>query len=817
MYDLAGLPWRTCDTVRKVISKSKGEEQFLKFKELFIEGCEKKKTLDAESAGKVWDELSSFGCLTGDTIIYRCSSNQYSKKELTIKEAFEYQKSKNFKWRKLKVLSMQQDGRVRTNTIKNIIYTGEKEVLEIVTDKGKTIRASHNHRFLINDRWSTATQISIGDLIKVTNLKLDKKNYTTTGTGSGAHNHDASLYTIEEQIQISKLKNKYKNKCQDCRSSKNIEMHHIDGNHRNNTEENTRLLCRTCHHSSKYHPGEIFVRFKNGYSTHNEKITSIVCVGVQPTYDIEMVEEPRNFIANGFVSHNSYGFNKSHAVEYSLISYWDMYLKTHYPAEFMACALTYGADDKKEEYITESRRLGLKIMLPEAGKSMANEWITVPGEKIICSPFIEIKGVGTKSCEKILHRENHRKFFNNKAGGSKKLESKITKLLDDIKEYNSTGSLDKEEDIQQFFQFSISDNPFGKLKGIYDLLKDKLTPLEKVDFRKESKENRVMMGKLPEIKFGYRQNVLKATKGGGKDYKLETRGEAFGGGRKHDRSGGVETAGLGDNLGGVYGFFIDNVGTSNAMLVFESTLYSRKKEEIEHCSNKIMLIEAVNPRKAQNTLFCFKSAFDQELLNCEFDGIEVSLLQESGPWFVKEINKELYRCESCELRKEAKAPVAPSGGKNNVLILGEAPGKDEDRLGFGFAGKAGEDVLWRELNQHQMKRHHFHVSNVVKCFPSLTKTPTKKQADTCSSLWLKREIDSVKPVLILALGNTPLRYLTGKDSGISQLNGTTEWSREMKAWICWCIHPASVLYHEENRAEFSKGIANFVRCFNNLK
>ena len=99
----------------------------------------------------------------------------------------------------------------------------------------------------------------------------------------------------------------------------------------------------------------------------------------------------------------SYGFNRSHAVEYSVITYWDMWLKVYYPAEFMACSLSYGSDDKKEEYVKEARRLGLEIFLPTVGKSLPKKWET-EGAKLY-APFLEMKGVGEKNAKLIQNFE----------------------------------------------------------------------------------------------------------------------------------------------------------------------------------------------------------------------------------------------------------------------------------------------------------------------------------------------------------------------------------------------------------------------------
>ena len=112
----------------------------------------------------------------------------------------------------------------------------------------------------------------------------------------------------------------------------------------------------------------------------------------------------------GLLEWASYGFSKSHATEYGLISYWTAWLKYHYPSEFMAAELTYGTG--KEDIANEARKRGIKIITPKIGFSDAIEWRVA--DKILYAPFIEIKGVGEKEAHKILNpiSQNSGGFFN---------------------------------------------------------------------------------------------------------------------------------------------------------------------------------------------------------------------------------------------------------------------------------------------------------------------------------------------------------------------------------------------------------------------
>lgn len=106
-------------------------------------------------------------------------------------------------------------------------------------------------------------------------------------------------------------------------------------------------------------------------------------------------------------SHGGYGFNEAHAVAYTILSYMNMWLKVHYPTEFMCANLTYAAENKKEELMDEVLRLGLKLQTPKAGVSKAIKWVAL--NKTLYAPFITIKGIGEKyalEAEKMQKKED---------------------------------------------------------------------------------------------------------------------------------------------------------------------------------------------------------------------------------------------------------------------------------------------------------------------------------------------------------------------------------------------------------------------------
>ena len=175
---------------------------------------------------------------------------------------------------------------------------------------------------------------------------------------------------------------------------------------------------------------------------------------------------------------------------------------------------------------------------------------------------------------------------------------------------------------------------------------------------------------------------------------------------------------------------------------------------------------------------------------------------------------KILSCTKCQLRDECLAPIPPIPGKKNIFIIGEAPGKQENEMGELFVGGAGK-ILWKSLKKYD--QNIFYKTNVVKCFPSVSKKPNKKQIEICSDMFLKKEIDRFKPKVILAFGNTSLYFFIGQESGIMKMSGKTLWIEEFACWVVFCIHPASTIYNEENTPIFKKGIKAFKQILNVLK
>ncbi len=142
------------------------------------------------------------------------------------------------------------------------------------------------------------------------------------------------------------------------------------------------------------------------------------------------------------------------------------------------------------------------------------------------------------------------------------------------------------------------------------------------------------------------------------------------------------------------------------------------------------------------------------------------------PNTLDKLKSQANECHLCELSKSRSSTVFGEGNPNaDLMFIGEAPSAAEDSAAKPFVGRSGEMLTKMIENVLKVSRKDVYVSNIVKCKPANNTAPTPTQAHTCQPYLLK-EIELVKPKIIIALGTTAYHYLTGDDSDISKVRGT---------------------------------------------
>lgn len=362
-------------------------------------------------------------------------------------------------------------------------------------------------------------------------------------------------------------------------------------------------------------------------------------------------------------------------------------------------------------------------------------------------------------------------------GTKKKLQTVIAEKLKTLEEDWDQALDNVILQQQESLDFKIDNNIYGQNRKLVSLLKTVLNITDIKDVNKSRDTIKVYscIAQATNIKFRYSENA----KG----------------------PGGSKEA-----LGSIYGNIDDGTGYTAA--IFPTRLYKQRKQEVESMKGEVCIFFVTRQQRGGSVV-----VKDFVLLKNIAKGNPKNLavkvvggLDES--FDPKAFREEVRSCEKCDLRKGCRSPVAPNFGRFNILILGEAPGGDEDKEGKGFIGSAGQK-LWSELAKVNIKREDCIVSNCVNCRPPKNKLPNILYAVRCP--WTTKLIDRLKPRFILALGNVPLYYFRRQAKGIMALSGKTEWNNRAEAWVTYCVHPASVLYHADNIKLFKKGIESFAK------
>jgi uracil-DNA glycosylase family 4 len=171
---------------------------------------------------------------------------------------------------------------------------------------------------------------------------------------------------------------------------------------------------------------------------------------------------------------------------------------------------------------------------------------------------------------------------------------------------------------------------------------------------------------------------------------------------------------------------------------------------------------------------------------------------------LKVIQDDIGDCTRCPLAYGGRHKIVFADGSPTarLMFIGEGPGADEDATGLPFVGKAGQ-LLNNMIGAMGLKREEVYIANIVKCRPPANRTPEPVEAGTCSQ-FLIRQIDVVKPEVIVALGATAATYLLGVRQSLSSLRGN--WYEARGAKVVVTYHPAFLLRDPRQKGEAWKDL-----------
>ena len=163
---------------------------------------------------------------------------------------------------------------------------------------------------------------------------------------------------------------------------------------------------------------------------------------------------------------------------------------------------------------------------------------------------------------------------------------------------------------------------------------------------------------------------------------------------------------------------------------------------------------------------------------------------------IREDIGDCVRCKLCNLGR--RQIVFGTGNPNaDLMFVGEAPGRDEDMQGIPFVGRAGQK-LTQIIEAIGLKREDVYIANVIKCRPPENRNPEPDEVEQCEP-FLFRQVDTIKPKVIVALGTFAAKSLLKSSDSISRLRGRVYDYRGAK--LVPTFHPAFLLRNPGCRRE----------------
>lgn len=179
---------------------------------------------------------------------------------------------------------------------------------------------------------------------------------------------------------------------------------------------------------------------------------------------------------------------------------------------------------------------------------------------------------------------------------------------------------------------------------------------------------------------------------------------------------------------------------------------------------------------------------------------EPTAIQAEAPLDWASLQQAVTQCTQCELHQSRTQTVFGVGNPNaDLLIIGEAPGADEDRQGEPFVGRAGQ-LLNEMLKAIQLSRNDVYIANILKCRPPDNRDPKPEEAALCSG-FLKNQIELIQPKLIMALGRIAAHRLLDTNTSLAKLRGEFHNYTSTNTPLLVTYHPAYLLRSPAEKAK----------------
>jgi uracil-DNA glycosylase len=181
---------------------------------------------------------------------------------------------------------------------------------------------------------------------------------------------------------------------------------------------------------------------------------------------------------------------------------------------------------------------------------------------------------------------------------------------------------------------------------------------------------------------------------------------------------------------------------------------------------------------------------------------------------LEKLYEQTCNCQNCRLGSTRNKYVFGVGNpKATVMLIGEGPGADEDAQGEPFVGRAGK-LLNDILKAIKFEREEVYIANIVKCRPPGNRVPSPDEVEQCIP-YLYKQIDIVKPQLILCLGTTAANCLLQKKDTLGRMRSNVFAFRDIKVMVTY--HPAALLRNPGWKRDCWTDVQAFRKLYDELE
>ncbi len=189
-------------------------------------------------------------------------------------------------------------------------------------------------------------------------------------------------------------------------------------------------------------------------------------------------------------------------------------------------------------------------------------------------------------------------------------------------------------------------------------------------------------------------------------------------------------------------------------------------------------------------------------------------IPENGKW--EALRESVASCQQCGLHRGRTQTVFGVGDQHaDWLIIGEAPGAEEDRQGEPFVGRAGK-LLNSMLFAVGLQREQVFIANILKCRPPSNRDPKPEEVDACSG-YLREQINLIQPKIILAVGRIAAQNLMKTETPIGKMRGQRYQYAESEIPVVVTYHPAYLLRSPREKRKAWQDLQLAMRIYQEIK